>query len=147
MNRKEINDFIDSLCTGTLKYSNITGDYNETDNIEEEPVDEPVKPEYKRLYGTATITIRFENRVQWQKYRMYILKTEWDFDGGDHPYTAQLKQNFTCVDDVEQITKKIVDLLQLGFDVYSCKWDLQKEDEQKVEYVQDGEIKRDVIKL
>lgn len=103
------------------------------------------EPKQESFFGHATITIRFENRVQWQKYRKYILKTDWEFDGGQNPYTAQLKECFETVEDVENITKKIVELLQLGFDVYSCKWELERENEQHVEYVLDGEAKREII--
>lgn len=86
----------------------------------------------EHFYGKATITIRFENRIQWQKYRKYILKTDWEFDGGDRPYVAQLEQRFSSTDDVNEIVRKIVQLLQLGFDVYSCKWQLLGQNE--IEY-------------
>lgn len=84
--------------------------------------------EYFDVYGTAVITIRFENRIQWQKYRKYILKTNWDFDGGSAPYVAELPIQFACIDDIEQILKKVVNLLQLGFDVYSCHWKLKRKE-------------------
>lgn len=84
-------------------------------------------PEYNvHFNGKATILIRFENRVQWQKWRKYILKTTWDFDGGSFPYTAQREINFSCVSDINLIASTITELLQLGFDVYSCKWELEQ---------------------
>lgn len=82
--------------------------------------------DFFELCGEATITIRFENKLQWQKYRKYILKTGWDFDGGSNPYVAQLPIKFHTVDDIEFIVKKIVQLLQLGFDVYSCQWKMKQ---------------------
>ena len=82
--------------------------------------------EYFDVYGAAIITIRFENRIQWQKYRKYILKTKWDFDGGSAPYVAQLPIQFACIDDIGHVIKTVVQLLQLGFDVYSCQWNLKR---------------------
>ena len=76
--------------------------------------------------GTATIVVRFENRVQWQKWRKYILHTDWEFDAGIHPYTASIEKTFKTVADVEGIAKTIVDLLQMDFDVYSCNWQISK---------------------
>ena len=76
--------------------------------------------------GTAAISIHFENRIMWQRYRKYILKTGWDFDGGQYPYTAVLDVEFKCIDDVNDVLKKVVFLLTLGFDVYSCKWTLKR---------------------
>lgn len=88
----------------------------------------PDNSEYFDVFGTAVITIRFENRLQWQKYRKYILKTNWDFDGGSAPSVAQLPIQFACIDDVERVLKTVIELLQLGFDVYSCQWNLERKE-------------------
>lgn len=77
--------------------------------------------------GTARINIHFLNRLMWQKYRKYILKTEWDFDTGMHPSSANLDMQFHSMDDVVDICKRIVFLLQLGFEVHSCRWTLDQE--------------------
>lgn len=87
------------------------------------------------ISGKATITIRFANRMQWQKYRLYILKTDWDFDAGYNPYTAHIQERYCCVDDIERITKRIVQLLQLGFEVYSCKWELDDPNKTEAEHL------------
>ena len=100
------------------------------------------------MVGNSTITIRFENRVQWQKYRKYILKTDWDFDGGSHPYVATLEDRFSSVEDLERITKSIVQLLQLGFDVYSCRWELEDPNKAEAEYVdQNGMVHHEKIDI
>ena len=100
------------------------------------------------ITGHSAITIRFENRVQWQKYRKYILKTDWDFDGGSHPYVATLEDRFKTVEDIERITKTIVMLLQLGFDVYSCKWELEDPNKVTAEHVdQNGMVHREKIDI
>lgn len=104
--------------------------------------------DYVPLIGHTTITIRFENRVQWQKYRKYILKTDWDFDAGSHPYVARLEERYCCVDDVDRIVKKIVQLLQLGFEVYSCKWELEDPNKTIAEHVdQNGMVIREKIDI
>ena len=87
------------------------------------------------IHGTAVITVRFENRVQWQKYRKYILKTDWEFDSGYHPYTATLELPFKSAQDVDYIAMRVVQLLQFGFDVYSCSWKLDRNDILKAERV------------
>lgn len=82
--------------------------------------------ELKDLFtGKVTITIKFDNRVMWQRYRKYILKTTWEFDGGVHPSVAQIEEEFHTVSDLGFITQKIAYLLQLGFDVHTAKWELK----------------------
>lgn len=136
------------VLNSRLYHENNQESEEESDESEEtEAQPDEKKEEPIRYYGMATITIHFENRAQWQKYRKYILKTDWDFDGGMMPYTAHLEERFSCMDDVEKITRQIVQLLQIGFDIYSCKWTLSKDgDKQKVEYLDmDGTFKTDVI--
>ena len=89
--------------------------------------------------GKATISIRFENRVMWQKYRKYILKTDWEFDAGRHPYIATIDMDFKSVDDVREITSKIVYLMQLGFDIHSCNWALERNPE-NIQYPDEEDV-------
>ena len=77
--------------------------------------------------GSARINIHFLNRLMWQKYRKYILKTEWDFDTGMYPSSANLDMKFNSMEDVIQICKMIIFLLQMGFEVASCRWQLNQE--------------------
>lgn len=79
------------------------------------------------FHGNAKITIRFQNVLMWQKYRKYVLKTAWDFDAPNHPYTANLEMEFSSMSDVAHICKQIIFLLQMGFEVHSCKWGLDPE--------------------
>ncbi len=104
---------------------------NDWNNIEEES--DELNPKQCKRYGMARIAVHFTNRVEWQKWRKYILKTNWDFDDGMPPYLAHLNMYFNCYEDVEEITKQIVNLLQMGFDVYSCKWELLKENQTIIE--------------
>ena len=82
--------------------------------------------------GKADITIRFTTGLMWQKYRKYVLKTGWDFDAPSYPYTASIEMVFKGIDDVMDICKQIIFLLQLGFEVYSCKWNLDQEYLEKI---------------
>ena len=75
--------------------------------------------------GRATIKVRFCNKAQYQKFRKYILKTDWSYDQG-YPTWEELTVDFHCVDDVEQINKHIVGLLQMGFEVYCCRFQLEE---------------------
>lgn len=77
--------------------------------------------------GSARINIVFANRLMWQKYRKYILKTDWDFDSGMHPSSANLVMTFENSNDVAKICGTIVYLLQMGFEVNSCRWQLNRE--------------------
>lgn len=81
-----------------------------------------------KFTGTAKLLIRFDTRLLWQKYRKYILKTDWDFNAGQFPYIAEREIRFESAQDVEMICQQIVFLLQLGFDVSSCRWTLDRED-------------------
>ena len=91
-------------------------------------------------YGSATITVHFDNRLQWQKWRKYVLKTDWEFDGGNGPYTATLVEKFNCSDDIDHIVRRIVQLIEMGFDVYSCNWKLDHGDVEEYEILNhDGE--------
>jgi len=75
--------------------------------------------------GRATIRVHFRNRPEYEKFRKYILKTQWSYDL-DYPMWEELTLDFHCVDDVEQINKHIVGLLQMGFEVYCCKYQLEE---------------------
>ena len=75
--------------------------------------------------GRATIRVRFRSRVDYEKFRKYILKTAWAYDL-DYPMWEELTLDFHCTDDVNEITKHIIGLLQMGFEVYCCKFQLEQ---------------------
>lgn len=106
-------------------------------------VDEHLIPTEFDQYGSAIITVRFENRVQWQKWRKYIMREPWEFDGGNHPYTAALELHFSTAEDVEHIVQKVVQLMQMGFDVYSCQWKLLPKNVREYTYTDEhGQVQK-----
>lgn len=92
--------------------------------------------------GHARINIHFLNRLMWQKYRKYILKTDWDFDSGMYPSSANLDMSFQSMEDIMDICKKIIFLLHMGFEVNSCRWQLDQEylDEMTRDPDENGEL-------
>ena len=79
-----------------------------------------------RFDGVATIKVRFQNKAEYEKFRKYILKTNWSYDL-DHPMWEQLTMEFHCSEDVDKISRQIVALLQMGFEVYSCRYQLESQ--------------------
>ena len=75
--------------------------------------------------GRVTVRIRFRSRPEYEKFRKYILKTEWSYDL-DYPMWEQIKMDFHNTDDVEAITRYIISLLQMGFEVYCCQYQMEE---------------------
>ena len=74
--------------------------------------------------GRMTIRVRFRNRLQYEKFRKYILKTEWCYDQ-DYPMWEELKVDFHKTEDIYEITKQVIALLEYGFEVYCCRFQLE----------------------
>jgi len=86
----------------------------------------------EKFDGRVTIRVNFKNRLQYEKFRKYVLKTSWTYDL-DHPLFEELICEFHNYDDLDAINKRIFYLLQLGFDVYCCRYQMDKslEEEEK----------------
>ena len=82
--------------------------------------------------GKITIRVKFRNRLDYEKFRKYVLRTGWAYDIG-HPQYESLVKEFHSVDDVEEITKEIVRLLQLGFQVWTTSYELTEIDPAELE--------------
>lgn len=76
--------------------------------------------------GQATIKVRFRNNPEYVKFRTQVLKTDW-MPGDAYPNWEDLIMEFHSVEDLERITKRIVQLLQMGFEVYSCRYKLEQQ--------------------
>ena len=88
--------------------------------------------------GRATIRVKFNNRAEYEKFRIYVLKTKWSYDL-DYPLFEEMKMEFHCVDDLNHVNKQIVYLLQLGFEVYCCRYQMEQtlsEEEYPLEYAE-----------
>lgn len=75
--------------------------------------------------GGATIRIIFKCRAEYLKFRKYVLKTEWKPCELDCPPYEEMVIPFHCTDDIDTINRQIISLLQMGFDVYCCKYHLE----------------------
>ena len=76
--------------------------------------------------GQVTIKVRFRNNPEYVKFRTYILKTDW-MPGDAYPTWEDLVIDFHSVEDLDRITRRIVQLLQMGFEVYSTRYKLESQ--------------------
>ena len=96
--------------------------------------------------GRATIRVRFRNRAEYEKFRKYILKTEWSY-ALDYPMWEEMTVDFHCTDDVDLINRNVVRLLQMGFEVYCCRFQLEEhlaEEQHPPEGDTNGDIMEDL---
>lgn len=99
-------------------------DEESTDDIPDKPVQE-----VKELIGECTLAIRIKNHGQylmWQKLNGGGNR-QWEFLVS-YPAIMRGKYIFKTSLDVEIIAKKIVHLMQMGFDIYSANWRLKEQD-------------------
>lgn len=97
--------------------------------IEEDDDQAPEKEETKRIFdGTCTLSIRFDTPEEYLRWKYYAGGREWDFMVS-YPAVMRSEQEFHSALDVDMISKKIVSLLQMGFNVYSANWRLREKEE------------------
>lgn len=93
--------------------------------------DEPEKPAYvpksenRALYGKCVLQVRFENEDEYKKWKEFNQRYIWAFD---HTYPAIMRAEyeFHTTYDVELMTKEIVSLLEMGFDVRAVDWKVRE---------------------
>lgn len=120
----------------------ITGLWKEDDNDYQVPTnelpdifdDEKTTEEKHRAItfnGTCILSIRLQNHGEYLKWKELTHTTrKWEFIM-QYPAILRAEYEFHNAMDVEIMTKKIVQLLQMGFDVYSASWKLEeKKDEE-----------------
>ena len=95
----------------------------------DEEADEPAisteKKEPKKLYGSCILEIRFQNKYEYEKWLKYHPDRKWEFMV-TYPAVMRAVYDFQTAQEVEIMTKKIVQLLQMGFNVYSARWQLKE---------------------
>ena len=84
------------------------------------------------LDGKCTLSIRFETPEDYLRWKYYFKGREWEFMV-NYPAIMRADLEFHNSLDVEIITKKIVQLLQNGFEVYSANWKLEDQKNEKDE--------------
>lgn len=99
----------------------------------------------EKFTGQVTIKVRFQNAGEYAKFRKYILKTAWNI-GDKYPTFEVMTLPFYDIEDVENITKRIVQLLQLGLEVYASNWKVERQLAEE-ESPQDDEPETDEVIL
>lgn len=98
------------------------------ENEEEKPVSSIPPP--PPLNGKCILSIRFETPEDYLRWKYYFKGREWEFMV-DYPAIMRAELEFHDSRDVEMIAKKIVQLLQNNFDVYSANWKLEDQKNEK----------------
>lgn len=111
--------------------ADISGDPNETPDTAED-VPEPSSPETKpKILGSCVLSIRFENHgdyLRWKKY--FGIGRQWEFVVA-YPAIMRTEYRFTDSLEAEMLAKKVVQLLEAGFNVYSAQWNLDINEEKE----------------
>lgn len=93
--------------------------------------------EPKPLHGRCVIMIRFERQEEYDRWKKYFGQSQkWEFVTS-FPAIMRTECEFENSLQVEVIAKKIVQLLENGFDVHSANWNL--ESSYIVEHVDDDD--------
>ena len=91
----------------------------------EEPTYGHYIPKDERMYGKCTLQIRFENYGQYLQWRKYNGgKNRWDFAPSSWPAIMRAEYDFHTGTDVDVMVRKIIQLLQMGFNVRAVDWKL-----------------------
>lgn len=105
---------------------------------QEEPNDhEWYKPVEKttEVVGHCILKIQIRNYYEYERWKKYNGGRQWEFMH-NYPAIMQAEYNFKTVLDIEMMVKKIVQLMMIGFKVYSCEWrleDKEKSNSQKIQ--------------
>lgn len=83
------------------------------------------------MCGRCILEIQLKNHGEYLKWCKYVNPhgRQWEFL---HTYPAIMRAEyfFKSSLEVEIMAKRIVQLLEMGFDVYSARWELAKEKSQ-----------------
>ena len=100
-------------------------DYSWMDDEESTPELPPIL-KTDTLYGSCILSIHMESKEDYLRWKYYCEpKRKWDFNVS-FPTNLQATFEFHTVQDVNLIAQKIVQALQLGFNVYSARWQLKE---------------------
>ena len=98
-------------------------EWAETEEEEDEDPKSETKEEEK-LYGSCILEIHFQNKYEYEKWLKYHPDRKWDFLV-TFPAVMRAIYDFHTALEVEIMAKKIVQLMQMGFNVYSARWQLK----------------------
>ena len=77
------------------------------------------------LNGSCTLSIRFEDEKEYKRWKKYSGGRQWEFLVS-YPAIMRAEYKFHDSLEAEIMAKKIVQLLQWGFNVYSANWTLEE---------------------
>jgi hypothetical protein len=81
-------------------------------------------PKSDTLFGCCTLQVKIENEEDYEKWKKYNGgRNRWDFQTS-FPAVMQAEYDFHTSLDVDIISRKIIQLLQMGFNVRAANWRL-----------------------
>ena len=95
------------------------------DDEEDEAESIPESPASPELHGRGVLCIRMENEEDYERWKKYNPDRKWDFIV-NYPAVMRAEYTFKNALEAEIMAKKIVQLLQIGFDVHSASWKLDE---------------------
>lgn len=95
------------------------------DDEEDEAEFIPESPASPELHGRCVLCIRMENEEDYERWKKYNPDRKWDFIV-NYPAVMRAEYTFKNALEAEIMAKKIVQLLQIGFDVHSASWKLDE---------------------
>lgn len=121
-----------------MKFDSLRGIWRETtktvldiptedlpDDEEDEAESLPEPPASPKLHGRCVLSIRMENEEDYERWKKYNPDRKWDFIV-NYPAVMRAEYTFKNALEAEIMAKKIVQLLQIGFDVHSANWKLDE---------------------
>lgn len=121
---KTLDDYIEDA-------KRLAGVLDEDDDKEDEEDPDYIPGELnpqKKIKGKCVLTIRFDDEYDYSKWLEYNPGRKWEFIV-NFPAFMRAEYIFNNSLDVEAMTKKIVQLLSMGFDVHSASWKLEEKEE------------------
>jgi len=98
---------------------------DEDDESTENQSQKDITAKADEFYGRCVLSIKFENKYEYEKWLKYHPDRKWEFLVS-YPAIMRATYEFHTKQDVEILASKIIQLLQMGFQVYSADWQLKQ---------------------
>ena len=96
----------------------------ETEDTESESIPTYI-PKEEKLFGSCVLQIQIENGAEYLRWRKYNGGPQrWDY-AVTYPAIMRATYDFHTTSDLDMITHKVVQLLQMGFKVRAVNWQLK----------------------
>ena len=99
--------------------------YDPSEDESDNNVTADIPKKEDQLYGRCVLTIQFQNKYEYEKWLKYHPDRKWEFLV-TYPAVMRAVYDFHTTLDVEIMAKKIIQLLQMGFNVHSASWQLKE---------------------